>query len=514
MRARPKIVLFHPRVALPHLHRMPWSVLVLAGNIDRTRFDVVIVDGGKEPDPIRALFDACEGALCCGISCFTGNQTVNALKAARALRRRHPALPLIWGGAHPSMYVKETIEDVNVDIVVRGQGESAFAQVCEAIAAGAEPANIPGVTYKTKKADVIFGNKEKMGDQNSFGRPPFEMLDPSKYLVHIMVGGRAITYHSSTGCPFPCQFCTVNFEFEMGWSAYSAERVVEELKDLLKLAPETDSIEFSDSNLIVNTKRVEKLCQGMIEANIVRPWIAFGRPDQLAKMSNEHYALMAKSGCKRFFVGIESGDPRMLTKVQKEHTNEQVFTMAEKMRAHGISADLSFTLGYPEDPVRDVKMSLDLARDLKKILPSAVFVLNTYTPYESTPLFSDAVAHGLKPTETLSDWEAKEWRNFGFRKSVTPWMTADIDRSIRDFETVASSAFIVEEDIYKHFGVKTIHGQWIKKAMIALAKKRFLSDRTDQPYDVLALRKLFFALNPRLGDSGPPLVDGHQAGIK
>lgn len=492
---------------------MPWPVLVLAGNIDRDRFEVKIVDGGKEPDPIRALFDACEGALLCGISCFTGNQTVNALKAARALRRRYPALPLVWGGAHPSMYTKETIEDVNVDVVVRGQGEQAFAEVCEAFAAGAEPANIPGVTYKTKKAEIVFGARDKMRDQNTFGRPPFEAVDPGKYLVHIMVGGRALTYHSSTGCPFPCQFCTVNFEFEMGWSAYGAERVVEELKQLLKMAPETDALEFADSNLIVSSKRTAAICQGMIEAEIVRPWIAFGRPDQLAKMPDELFKLMADSGCRRFFVGLESGDPLMLKKVKKEHSNEQVFMMAEKMARHGISADLSFTLGYPEDPDRDVRMSLELCRDLKKILPSAIFVLNTYTPYESTPLFSDAVAHGLKPTETLSDWEAKEWRNFGFRKNVTPWMTADIDRMIRDFETVAGTAFFVEEDMFRYNRVK-MRATPIRDAMIRLAKNRFLADRTRHPLEVLAARKLFFMLNPGLGDSGPPLVDGHQAGIK
>src|SRR5688572_8744538 len=108
---RQKIVLFHPRVTRPELHRMPWPILALGGNLDRDRFDVVLVDGGKEPDAIGALFAACEDALCVGISCFTGNQTVNALKAARALRRRFPALPLVWGGAHPSMYVRETIED-------------------------------------------------------------------------------------------------------------------------------------------------------------------------------------------------------------------------------------------------------------------------------------------------------------------------------------------------------------------------------------------------------------------
>ena len=105
---KPRIVLFHPRVSRPEFHRLPWPILTLAGNLPRDRFDVVMIDGGKEPDPIRKLIDASEGAKVAGISCFTGNQTVHALKAARALRRAHPALPIVWGGAHPSMYAKET----------------------------------------------------------------------------------------------------------------------------------------------------------------------------------------------------------------------------------------------------------------------------------------------------------------------------------------------------------------------------------------------------------------------
>src|SRR5688500_1211373 len=146
-----------------------------------------------------------------GISSFTGNQTVHALKAARALRRAHPALPIVWGGAHPSMYVKETLADPCVDVVVRGQSEEAFLAACEALVQGDRPENIAGVSYKTERGEPIYGARSKMKDQNRFGRPPFEDLDVRKYLVHILVGRRAITYHSSTGCPFACQFCTVNF---------------------------------------------------------------------------------------------------------------------------------------------------------------------------------------------------------------------------------------------------------------------------------------------------------------
>src|SRR5205085_2397573 len=55
---RPRVVLFHPRVTRPELHRVPWAVLAVAGNLDRDRYDVVLIDGGKEPDAIGAVVEA------------------------------------------------------------------------------------------------------------------------------------------------------------------------------------------------------------------------------------------------------------------------------------------------------------------------------------------------------------------------------------------------------------------------------------------------------------------------
>jgi radical SAM superfamily enzyme YgiQ (UPF0313 family) len=509
---RPRIVLFHPRVSRPEYHRLPWPILALAGNLPPDRFDVVLIDGGKEPDPIRMLTDAAATASLVGISCFTGNQTANALRAARALRSARPSLPIVWGGAHPSMYVKETLEDPCADVVVKGQGEAAFLATVEAIVSGSAPSRIPGVSYKAARGEPVYGESRKIEDQNQFGRPPFEALDVSRYLVHILVGSRAITYHSSTGCPFPCRFCTINIEFDFGWSAYSAERCVDELEALLRLAPGADAIEFADSNLIVSTKRTVALCEGMIARGVARPWIAFGRPDQLAKMPREVWKLMRDSGCRRFFVGVESGDPRVLEKIDKEHTTEQVLLMAERMREHGITPDLSFTLGYPEDPERDVRMSLELAVELKRIVPDAVLILNTYTPYESTPLFEDAKQNGLAPTASLSDWEKEEWRDFGFRKKVTPWMTPAIDRLIRDFETVAASAFFVEEDVYR-FGAPP-RARPLRDVMVSLARRRLATRRFERPLEVTLLRKLYFSMNPSLVDTGSSLVDGHRAGVK
>lgn len=508
-----RIVLFYPRVAAPEYHRLPWATLALAGNLPSDRYEVRLVDGGKEPDPIRAVIDAAQGAEMVGISCFTGNQTVNALKAARALRRAYPMVPLVWGGAHPSMYLEQTLADPNVDVVIKGQGEWAIAQVADALTSGAEPAGIPGVSYKTRRGQPVYGAKAKMRDQNQFGRPPFEQLDPNRYLVHILIGARALTYHSSTGCPFACQFCTVNFEFEFGWTAYSAERTVDELDYLLKRAPAADAIEFADSNLIVNPKRIVELCERMLQKGVARPWNAFGRPDQLAKLPREVWKLMAESGCKRFFVGLESGDPHILEKIQKEHTNEQVYLMAERMAEYGIAPDLSFTLGYPDDPERDVRMSLELCRDLKRIVPASVFVLNTYTPYESTPLYQEAVQHGLRTTSSLSDWERNEWKNFGFRKTITPWMTDDIDRMIRDFETLAAATFFLEEDLFQFKGVKQ-RGRPLRDAMIRLARRQWAKGELSHPTAVKALRRLYFAINPALNYTTASLVDGHQAGVR
>ncbi len=41
----------------------------------------------------------------------------------------YPDFPVIWGGWHPSILVKQTLEHDAVDIIVKGQGEVSFFEL-------------------------------------------------------------------------------------------------------------------------------------------------------------------------------------------------------------------------------------------------------------------------------------------------------------------------------------------------------------------------------------------------
>src|SRR5215216_2648161 len=97
---KPHIVLYNPRAPF---FTMPLALVAIGSAIDRARYDVTIVDGRLEADPIARVVEAADGALCLGISVLTGIPIRDALAVTRAVRAKHPRCRIVWGGWHPSL---------------------------------------------------------------------------------------------------------------------------------------------------------------------------------------------------------------------------------------------------------------------------------------------------------------------------------------------------------------------------------------------------------------------------
>ena len=120
------MVLYNPRAVF---YTMPLALLAIASALDRSEVDVVIIDGRLERDPVRAVVDAAKDAVCVGITVLTGAPIRDALAVSRAVKAAHPRCPVVWGGWHPSLFAEQCLADPCVDIVVKGQGEAAFAEI-------------------------------------------------------------------------------------------------------------------------------------------------------------------------------------------------------------------------------------------------------------------------------------------------------------------------------------------------------------------------------------------------
>ncbi len=153
-----RIVLYNPRAPF---YTMPLGLVAIASALDRSRFDVTIVDGRLERDPMARVLEATDGALCLGIGVLTGIPIADALAVTEAVQAGRPGCRIVWGGWHPSLFPSETLAEAGVDAVIVGQGERAFAEIVEAFAAGEQ---VSGIVSRP------------MGDINDFPEHDYSLI--------------------------------------------------------------------------------------------------------------------------------------------------------------------------------------------------------------------------------------------------------------------------------------------------------------------------------------------------
>src|SRR5690606_5212792 len=117
---RHKVVLYKPRAVF---YTMPLALIAVGSALDPARFDVRIIDGRLEADPVAAVLSEIDDAVCLGVSVLTGDPIRDGLEVSRAVKARRPDLPVVWGGWHPSLFPEQCLQKSSIDAVVVGQGE-------------------------------------------------------------------------------------------------------------------------------------------------------------------------------------------------------------------------------------------------------------------------------------------------------------------------------------------------------------------------------------------------------
>src|SRR5690349_15106530 len=221
---RQKIILYNPDAVF---YTMPLGLLAVASALDPQHYDVRIIDGRLERDPVGAVLAELDDALCLGVTALTGAPIRDALRISRAAKARRPDLPVVWGGWHPSLFPTETLAEPSIDVTIQGQGEATFAELVERLAGGQSLAGLPGATCRVDGQPVLGPPRLIVG---------MTMLPPHNYDL-IAVGRyfalkrqRQFDYISSTGCHFRCAFCADPFVYKRKWVALAPERMGEEIE--------------------------------------------------------------------------------------------------------------------------------------------------------------------------------------------------------------------------------------------------------------------------------------------
>ncbi len=368
---------------------------MLANDIDTRVFDEQITELNHEN--FDSVIEGLERPLVVGITCMTAHVS-RAYEIALWVKAEYPDSIIIAGGIHPTALPDEVISHEGVDFVVRGEGEAPLLQLYNAIRGDGDVAEIKGITYI--EDGQIRHNPEAplLPDLNELPMFPHHLFKHPRYDHGFLI--------SSRGCPYKCTYCSQRMMTGSTYRYRSADKIIEEMNMLIDEYDQT-SIFIYDDNFCVKKRRVEEVCNKMIEQGI---------PDKCSvsiqtradNFPADLVPLMSKAGFRAAGFGMETASQRLADLIVKEETVEQHLEAVELAKKHGMSVMLFMIYGLPTESQEERELSYRVLKEAKTHAPK----FNNLIPYPGTPMFND-----LRNSDRMVI--EKDWSNFDSTMSGT-----------------------------------------------------------------------------------------------
>jgi anaerobic magnesium-protoporphyrin IX monomethyl ester cyclase len=401
----------------------PLGLLSLAASLRLAGFEPKVIDGALDADYLAAIKHDVGDCLAFGISLLTGPMIRDAIAASRLVRELNPAIPIIFGGWHPSLLTAQTLREDFVDIVVRHQGEQTLVEILQRQMAGTGLDMVAGCWFK--KNGQIFSNPDRPAAALSAIAPPaYDMVDFEAYAR--VSGDRKLPFATSIGCPYACNYCTDMVFYNRRFNPREVEKVVADVVDLVT-RHRLNEVALVDSNFLVDVRRAAAIARGFLDSGVRFRWTFQASTDLLCRMSDEEVDLLAASGVSHIGFGTESASPEILKRMNKGHQHiADMFEAARKCQRSGIRVTYNLIFGYPGEQEQHRKETLRIMSEIAEQFDNVTFSPNLFTPYPGVPIWPELRELGLEEPDSLADWA-----NVGLGEMNLPWLTGDATKTLR-----------------------------------------------------------------------------------
>jgi radical SAM superfamily enzyme YgiQ (UPF0313 family) len=398
---------------MPHLWMFLLQSLTPAGH------EVLLIDGNAQPmdEAGVARFVREQNIGLVGIGAMT-RMIVKAYRVADAVRAT--GVPVVMGGPHVTELADEALGRAggprHADAVALGEADETWPRIVEDAARGA---------LKDIYAPVDDFGQERKPSLQSYPAIPWDKINLEQFnlvpriatrILQHLGGGwgtfRMIPMESGRGCPYGCEFCTVTGFFGDSIRFRTNQSVVDELL-LLKARAKAEggqiAVFFIDDNFAINVRRTKSLLRDIIAAGAQVHWVAQISANLLR--DEELLDLIAASGGKWVFIGMESIDPANLADVKKGFNKPGEYAaVLERLAQRNVYAITSFIFGMDNDTTGVAERTLQEIRTWPPGLP----IFGLLTPLPATPLYKRLEAAGRLT-------RPKHWQEFiPFAMAHTP----------------------------------------------------------------------------------------------
>jgi ribosomal peptide maturation radical SAM protein 1 len=325
----------------------------------------------------------------------TFQQNAASFALARRLKQRWPEIVTVFGGANfdGEMGLELVRAMECVDYAVIGEGDVAFPRLLDAIAAGADPAAIPGVARRTADGSVTGVPAPPTPNLDELPPPEYdEYFERAEALgVQPRAGHRDVwlPFESARGCwwgaKHHCTFCGLNGT-SMAFRAKSPGRVRDELA---LLARRYRSFRFEAVDNILDVRYLKELFPDLVDDR--SDYELFY--EVKANLTREQLRLLAAAGVLRLQPGLESLSSPVLGLMRKGVRAVQNVNLLRWARYYGIEVTWNILWGFPGETAAEYASQAELVPQLAHLAPPEAF--GRFWLGRFSPMFTDAESFGI-----------------------------------------------------------------------------------------------------------------------
>lgn len=333
---------------------------------------------------------------------------------------------IVVGGVHATFCYDQMLTEYGADIVVIGEGENTFKEMCNAIQNKIPLSSIRGIAYKENGKVILTSCADPVKNIDDLPMPDYSYAQPFMEQSKI---GYIIT---SRGCPVRCNFCSTSSYWGQRVRMYSASRVVDEMEMLISKF-KVEKIFFHDDTFNLGTERVKAICKEIMDRKVQVDWACSCR---VTPVSEEMIACMVEAGCRHICWGIESGSEEILKRINKKITLSQIRNAYElSNKSSNVMSTGAFTMvGNPGESYKTIQDTVTFLNSIPMtdcpstsilyVLPGTLLYEDlkkegyirdeSWYKYDTVPSYT--LEHSLA---TLSSW-AKQVSQSGLRIPFEP----------------------------------------------------------------------------------------------
>lgn len=402
------------------------TLSTLAGNL-MPKHTVKVIDLELFNDPVGSLFgEISDFKPDIVASSANTPDYLNIKNIMKAVKEKFSEIMTIVGGVHATALSEDVGNEDCFDIIVIGEGDTVISEILER-----PVADVAGIVYKDKSSGKpVFTAKRKLiGDLNALPYPAWQLFDLSRY-KNSRISSRKNPVgliETSRGCAFQCNFCN-KLTFGREYRAKHPKRVVDEMEYMLKHG--FREIHVIDDNFTQNIGRAKEVCEEILRRNLKFPWSSLSGV-RVDMVDMDFFRLAKRSGCWQVAFGIESGDQKVLDKVNKKTTLSQIKNTVKMARKAGISSFGFFILALDGETEESMRRTIDFA----KSLPLDIAKFDICIPYPGTPYYNQLKAAGRIRTLDWSKYICHQIEEPLFDHPNLPWPTINLyyKKAFREF---------------------------------------------------------------------------------